>query len=356
MAKLHYPLMIILVLLALAAAGCTLPARAPVAATPTVLPAVTLGAPEGATVIPKDPDSTSVPTPASTPSAAATTAPLATPTAQVTAAPSLTPTYQPVDRKDPKAILAALRAALQQKDTRFFAQFAVENLNYVDYIEGGQPVDRARLMGDLTARFAAGSPQCDQYGTYEQTLQVWTSAWNPLWQIDRICYQGCNPLNPPHTSQTAAFFFTPNANGEYEINAVWLNNDDLWRSIYKVEMHACSEPYATPAVSATPKVSPTVFTCPGAPATQLKLGERAYTSAQTSTPNRVRSDPGTSTNILGLIQPRQVVEIVEGPRCVQGYVWWKVHLLGSTLTGWTAEGQSSDYWLEPCTIAKCGQP
>ena len=349
MAKLHPSLMIILVLLALAAASCSLPARTPVTASPTILPAVTLGAPEGATVIPKDPNNTSVPTPASTPSAAASAAPLVTPTAQATAAPSLNPAYQPVDRKDPKAIIAAVRAALQQKDTRFFAQFAAESLNYIDYIEGGQPVDRARLLGDLTARFAASSPQCDQYGTYEQTLQVWTNAWNPLWQIDRICYQGCNPLNPPHTSQAAAFFFSPNANGEYEINAVWLNNDDLWRTIYRVEMHACSESYQPPP-------TPTVFTCPGAPATQLKLGERAYTSAQTSTPNRVRSDPGTSANILGLIQPRQVVEIVDGPRCVQGYVWWKVQLLGSTLTGWTAEGQGSSYWLEPCTIAKCGQP
>ena len=293
------------------------------------------------TIIPKDPESTQPPT-------------LATATAALT---SPTPTYQPFDRKDPNAIITTVRAALQQKDQRFFAQFASESLNYVDYIEGGQPVERAKFLDDLTARLAASSPQCTQYGTYEQTLQVWTSGWDPLWQIDQVCYQGCTPLNPPHTSQNAAFFFEPNSDGEYELNTVWLNDDNLWRSIYGVEMHPCSEPHPLlPTLGAPEKVTPTVFTCPGAPDPQLKSGSRAIASDQTATPSRVRSAPGTSASILGLIQPGQVVDILDGPQCAQGYVWWKVRLPEGSLTGWTAEGNNTSYWLQPCTIARCGQP
>ena len=153
----------------------------------------------------------------------------------------------------------------------------------------------------------------------------------------------------PHTSQDAAFFFRPDASGDYELSTVWLNDDNLWRTVYQVEMHACSEPYQPPP-------TPTVFACPGAPDTRLKSGERAYASALSSTPNRLRSAPTTSAEIVGLIQPRQVLELLDGPQCAGGYVWWKVRLLGLDLSGWTAEGSPSSYWLEPCTVALCGQP
>ena len=355
MIRLHHPLFKIMVLLTLAVSGCNLPANATPGGSAPAPATSTAAAPSGViTVIPIDQGGTPTPEATSAPSVTSTTSALAT------------PTDQPVDRKDPNAIIAGVRAALQQKDTRFFAQVAAQNLNYIDYIEGGQPVDRAKLLEDLTARFAASSPTCTQYGIYEQTLQVWTSGWDPLWQIDQTCYQGCTPLNPPHTNQNAAFFFSPNANGVYELSAVWLNDDSLWRSVYAVEMHACGEPHPPLPTLGVPTaaVTPTAFTCPGAPATRLKTGDRAYASDQSTTPSRVRSAPGTGTEILGLIQPRQVVEIQDGPQCSGGYVWWKVRLtqgtplgrLGGDLTGWTAEGVGSSYWLEPCTVAKCGQP
>jgi hypothetical protein len=337
MSHLRHALIPFLALLALSAAGCTLPVRTPGNPGPAVTTTIT-PAPSGApavTIIPKDFTDTPGPT----------TAPDSTQTAHA----NPTPTDQLFDRKDPDALIAGLRTALQQKDAGFFARFAPETLNYVDYIEGGQPVSRAKLLDDLDKRFAASSPQCAQYGTYEDTLQVWTKGWAPLWQIDQICYQGCTPLNPPHTSQDAAFFFRPNASGEYELNAVWLNDDNLWRTVYQVEMHACSEPYQ-------PQPTPTVFACLGAPDTRLKSGDRAYASTLSSTPNRLRSAPDTSADIIGLIQPRQVLELLDGPQCAEGYVWWKVRLLGLDLTGWTAEGSNSSYWLEPCTVALCGQP
>jgi len=336
MVKKHSLIVAILILLALAVSGCNLPARN---AGPVSTPTAASTIPPAITVIPKDPDST--------PAAATATLP----------APSPSPTSTTFEGRDPQALIASLQIALGQKNTSFFAHFATENLNYVDYIEGGQPVERAKFLDDLTARLDASSPGCTQYGTYEQTLQIWTSGWDPLWQIDQVCYQGCSPLNPPHTSQNAAFFFEPNANGVYELNTVWLNDDNLWTSVYGVKMHACDEPYqAGTAATAAPETTPTVFTCPGAPAPQLKSGSRAIASDQSSTPSRVRSAPGTNAQIIGLIQPRQVVDVLDGPQCANGYVWWQVRLMDSGLTGWTAEGYGSNYWLQPCTVARCGQP
>jgi ABC-type antimicrobial peptide transport system permease subunit len=39
--------------------------------------------------------------------------------------------------------------------------------------------------------------------------------------------------------------------------------------------------------------------------------------------------------------------VLEGPVCAENMAWWKVQYQGQT--GWTAEGQGTDYWLEPLT-------
>ncbi|MBN1681179.1 MAG: hypothetical protein JW966_12910 [Anaerolineae bacterium] len=41
--------------------------------------------------------------------------------------------------------------------------------------------------------------------------------------------------------------------------------------------------------------------------------------------------------------------VLDGPRCNLGYVWWQVQL-PNELTGWAAEGDSADYFLEPYTV------
>jgi hypothetical protein len=51
---------------------------------------------------------------------------------------------------------------------------------------------------------------------------------------------------------------------------------------------------------------------------------------------------------IALLYPGSVVELLEGPICADGVVFWKV---GSDLVpggiGWTAEGDGADYFLEP---------
>jgi hypothetical protein len=322
----------------LSLAGCNLPVNdTPAVSQPTALVTILPG-PITQTVIPKQPD----------PPIRTLTATPQLPTATPPVFQTATATPRPLDRKNPGAVIAAIRQALEKKDLGPFSLLAAEKPAYINYIEGGQPVDKARLLGDLQARLPGSSLACDGYGTYENTLQVWTSGWKPDWQIDRLCYQDCQTLSPPFRSQKAAFFLNPNKNGDYELTSVWLNDAKIWNEVYKVQMHACGEPYVPP---------PAGISCPGAPQTRLNMNKYAYASTQSTVANRVRSLPGTNTNILGLIQPGQAVQITGGPTCVEGYIWWQVKVLNSNLAGWTAEGQGKDYWLVPCAGPdSCKQP
>jgi hypothetical protein len=337
--------MVMLVLVSLLA-GCNLPTGAPDAAT-----AQPTQPPPAATILPArpdnqasaEPDTALPPTATISQTAPSATVTVASPTAELKA----TPSPAPLDRKDAKALIAALSTALERKDSSFFERMLADHPAYINYIEGGQPIEPAQVVSDLKTRLAASSPTCTQYGTYERTLQIWTSGWSPDWQIDKTCYQDCNPVNPPFKSHTAAFFFNPKTDGSYELSAVWLNDDSLWRSVYQVQMHACSEPYQAPAAA---------LVCPGAPATRLAVNSYATVSTETITANRVRSAAGTSAAMVGLLPPGQVVQIVDGPTCQDGYVWWKVKAQTGELTGWTAEGQGKEYWLVPCGGGdKCGK-
>lgn len=66
-------------------------------------------------------------------------------------------------------------------------------------------------------------------------------------------------------------------------------------------------------------------------------------------PNRVRLTPNIDPdNILTTIYPGTIVYNVEGPWCSDGLVFWKIE--NDTIpggSGWTAEGDGTEYWLEP---------
>jgi hypothetical protein len=115
-------------------------------------------------------------------------------------------------------------------------------------------------------------------------------------------------------------------------------------------------PTATPTLRATPTLPPpATLVCSDAPVTRLSKNGYASASKTTATSNNVRSSPGLGANVLGLLQPGKGVQIVDGPLCVEGYVWWKVRLLPNGITGWTAEGKGDVYWLIPCNSAEgCG--
>ncbi len=76
--------------------------------------------------------------------------------------------------------------------------------------------------------------------------------------------------------------------------------------------------------------------------------QAVVTGAPGDPPNRVRSGPGISNAVIAQIYPQTLVKVVEGPVCADGLVFWKVEnakIPGGS--GWTAEGDGIQYWLEP---------
>lgn len=96
--------------------------------------------------------------------------------------------------------------------------------------------------------------------------------------------------------------------------------------------------------------------CEGKMKTQLYVGGYAYVAD--NVPNRVREEAGKSFKVIGYAQPHEAMQILEGPKCADGWTWYKVQILSSGLKGWTAEGDGkSQYWLLPCPVGtECGQP
>ena len=81
--------------------------------------------------------------------------------------------------------------------------------------------------------------------------------------------------------------------------------------------------------------------CPGF-ASRVTAGQNARVLP--GQPNNVRTNPATSARRIGQIPAGQTLRVLDGPVCADGYTWWRVSY--RDLTGWTAEGSSSEHWLE----------
>lgn len=80
----------------------------------------------------------------------------------------------------------------------------------------------------------------------------------------------------------------------------------------------------------------------------LQVNSRAYISLNPPTRNRLRTGPGTSENIAGVIEPGTVVELLSGPVCSDNLVFWNVRVPSLDMVGWTAESNFKEQWLLPC--------
>lgn len=76
----------------------------------------------------------------------------------------------------------------------------------------------------------------------------------------------------------------------------------------------------------------------------LKTGDWARVSVDPPLPNKLRSAPGSSGELIGQAQPGENLLVLEGPSCADGYHWWLVRDLEG-MEGWTAEGDAEGYWL-----------
>lgn len=77
--------------------------------------------------------------------------------------------------------------------------------------------------------------------------------------------------------------------------------------------------------------------------TRLTVGGQAVVTP--GTPNRLRSGPGTGYDRITSIPAGGTMQVIGGPSCGNGYIWWQVSYNG--ITGWTAEGGDGSYWLDP---------
>lgn len=76
-------------------------------------------------------------------------------------------------------------------------------------------------------------------------------------------------------------------------------------------------------------------------APQLIPGRQAIVSPGLA--NRVRSAPGLYGAIIGRVQENEILDVLEGPVCSDGFNWYRVQ--NNRISGWSAEGIADEYWL-----------
>lgn len=103
----------------------------------------------------------------------------------------------------------------------------------------------------------------------------------------------------------------------------------------------------TPTNVPSPTPVPTWQPCPATYPSRLYVGDTVMVSTNPPLANRVRQAPNTGSVILGMIQPGEQAKVIGGPVCSNQWIWWQVTSLSTGLTGWTAEGDISSYWLIP---------
>ena len=83
--------------------------------------------------------------------------------------------------------------------------------------------------------------------------------------------------------------------------------------------------------------------------TRLSPTIRAQVEPGPGTANNLRDAPGLDSTVINQISPGGRFVVMDGPECVNGYLWWQVNVDGQI--GWTAEYNPAtlDYWLEPLT-------
>lgn len=85
--------------------------------------------------------------------------------------------------------------------------------------------------------------------------------------------------------------------------------------------------------------------CPEVPLPRLTVGQRGRVSLQDPRSSRVRNGPGTGATVLTQIEPGVEFDVLDGPVCSDGYLWYRIRT--DTLEGWSAEGLPGNYFLEP---------
>lgn len=86
--------------------------------------------------------------------------------------------------------------------------------------------------------------------------------------------------------------------------------------------------------------------CLGAPDPQVKVGDVAIVTQEDNRPLNVRQEPNLTAQTLVQALPGDTFQVIDGPVCEGGYLWWQVRLDNGS-TGWSAEGDLDHYYFAP---------
>jgi hypothetical protein len=132
----------------------------------------------------------------------------------------------------------------------------------------------------------------------------------------------------------------PTVGSPLQINVNQL--DVIWSQPFAVGFGLAALAVPGPA---TPNTGTVI--CEGAPASRVQVGVRARVSDNNEAnplPLRLRSTPGGE--FVQSIPAGTEFSIVGGPQCASQYLWWQIRLADGTV-GWSAEGDLSQYFIEP---------
>lgn len=153
------------------------------------------------------------------------------------------------------------------------------------------------LIGQIPGGVAVlvlGGPYCN--------LGYW---W---WEVNYQGQSGWTVDGPPNGATSGLYWLTP-----------------TWAGYYQANLNCSTQPL------------------------NLYIGQTARVT--TGLPNNVRSRPALAGDQVGLMYQYEWFGITGGPICYDGYWWWQIRR-DDGLSGWTAQGNWSNYWIEPVSIVR----
>lgn len=100
-------------------------------------------------------------------------------------------------------------------------------------------------------------------------------------------------------------------------------------------------PVLQATVSADAMIDSEVF-CEGTLPSILSIGSTAQVSNTDGIPLRMREVPGGA--VVTEITEGTAFTVLDGPQCFNGFTWWQIQIESGD-AGWSAEGDSEDYWV-----------
>lgn len=88
--------------------------------------------------------------------------------------------------------------------------------------------------------------------------------------------------------------------------------------------------------------------CSDCPSSRLDKGDTTKVSNTPPLCNRIRTKPNIDhSKVVDCVDPGTILDVVGGPECNDGFVWWQVEVKDKDVKGWTVEGDDENFWLLP---------